>query len=107
MNRHLGAIEVVLGAAEGSERVVRQIRQINLMGRDSVECILGTVEGFAFGKGGFAFHSTDGVGPFNRIRKQPSNCSTEPDVQGQKLVAVAKNLVTFCDVWAGVPWLCV
>jgi hypothetical protein len=22
-------------------------------------------------------------------------------------VAVAKNLVTFCDVWAGVPWLCV
>ena len=68
-NRHLGAIEVVLGAEEGSERVVRQIRQINLMGRDSVECILGTIEGFAFGKGGFAFHSTDGVGPFNRIRK--------------------------------------
>ena len=22
-------------------------------------------------------------------------------------MAVAKNLVTFCDVWAGVPWLCV
>ena len=41
--------------------------------------MLGTVEGFAFGKVGFAFYLTDRVGPSNIIRKPTSNCSTEPD----------------------------
>ena len=33
-------------------------------GRKSVDCMLGTVEGFAFGKVCFAFYLTDRVGPF-------------------------------------------
>ena len=49
-------------------------------GRKSVDCMLGTVEGFAFGKVGFAFYLTDRVGPSNTIRKPTSNCSTEPDL---------------------------
>ena len=48
-------------------------------GRKSVDCMLGTVEGFAFGKVGFAFYLTDRVCPSNLIRKPTSNCSTEPD----------------------------
>ena len=48
-------------------------------GRKSVDCMLGTVEGFAFGKVGFAFYLTDRVGPSNIIRKPTSNCSAEPD----------------------------
>ena len=42
--------------------------------------MLGTVEGFAFGKVGFAFYLTDRVGPSNIVRKLTSNCSTEPDI---------------------------
>ena len=49
-------------------------------GRTSVDCMLGIVEGFAFGKVGFAFYLTDRVGPSNIIRKPTSNCSTEPDI---------------------------
>ena len=49
-------------------------------GRKSVDCMLGTVEGFAFGKVGFAFYLTDRVRPSNIIRKPTSNCSTEPDI---------------------------
>ena len=48
-------------------------------GRKSVDCMLHTVEKFAFGKVGFAFYLTDRVGPSNIIGKPTSNCCTEPD----------------------------